>query len=195
MMLNDRQIDALCGCTSGSMISPYSDQQHTDGYAGRCISWGLSSFGYDIRAGLDFRIFKAKGSETLDPKTNAGEFFRAPVANYEDRLDPVTIPAHGFALCNSVEYFRMPLDVLGVCIGKSTYARCGIIVNITPLEPGWVGTLTIEVSNTTDSPCLVYPGEGIAQVLFFKGREAPAVTYASRKGKYMRQTGVTLPRL
>jgi dCTP deaminase len=168
------------------MIEPFEDRQVREG----TISYGLSSFGYDIRVADEFRIFTpATGQLTVvDPK-RIDERALAPF-----RGDVCIIPPNSFALARTVEYFRIPRNVLTICLGKSTYARCGIIVNVTPFEPEWEGHVTIEISNTTPLPCKIYANEGIAQVLFFEG-EQPEVSYADRKGKYQAQTGITLPRL
>lgn len=168
------------------MISPFEEKLVREGV----ISYGLSSFGYDIRVADEFMIFTpATGQLTVvDPKAidvNAMMRYRGDIC---------IIPPNSFALARSVEYFRMPRNVLGICLGKSTYARAGIITNFTPFEPGWEGHVTIEISNTTPLPAKIYANEGIAQVLFFEGDE-PDVTYADRKGKYQGQTGITLPRL
>jgi dCTP deaminase len=168
------------------MIEPFEDRQVRTG----TISYGLSSFGYDIRVADEFRIFTpATGQLTVvDPK-RIDERALAPFQG-----DVCIIPPNSFALARTVEYFRIPRNVLTICLGKSTYARCGIIVNVTPFEPEWEGHVTIEISNTTPLPCKIYANEGIAQVLFFEG-EQPEVSYADRKGKYQAQTGITLPRL
>jgi dCTP deaminase len=168
------------------MIEPFVDGQVRAG----TISYGLSSFGYDIRVADEFRIFTpATGQLTVvDPKA-IDERAMVPY-----RGDVCIIPPNSFALARTVEYFRVPRNVLTICLGKSTYARCGIIVNVTPFEPEWEGYVTIEISNTTPLPAKIYANEGIAQVLFFEGDE-PEVSYADRKGKYQAQTGITLPRL
>jgi dCTP deaminase len=168
------------------MIEPFVDGQVRAG----TISYGLSSFGYDIRVADEFRIFTpATGQLTVvDPKA-IDERALVPY-----RGEVCIIPPNSFALARTVEYFRVPRNVLCICVGKSTYARVGIIVNITPFEPQWEGHVTIEVSNTTPLPVKIYANEGIAQVLFFEGDE-PEVSYADRKGKYQAQRGITLPRL
>jgi dCTP deaminase len=168
------------------MIEPFVDGQVREG----TISYGLSSFGYDIRVADEFRIFTpATGQLTVvDPKA-IDERAMVPY-----RGDVCIIPPNSFALARTVEYFRIPRNVLTICLGKSTYARCGIIVNVTPFEPEWEGHVTIEISNTTPLPAKIYANEGIAQVLFFEGDE-PEVSYADRKGKYQAQMGITLPRL
>ncbi len=168
------------------MIEPFVDRQVRVG----SISYGLSSFGYDIRVADEFRIFTpATGQLTVvDPKA----IDERAMVPYQG--DVCIIPPNSFALARTVEYFRIPRNVLCVCLGKSTYARIGVIVNITPFEPEWQGHVTIEISNTTPLPCKIYANEGIAQVLFFEGEE-PEVSYADRQGKYQAQTGITLPRL
>jgi dCTP deaminase len=172
-------------CEERRMIEPYETEQVRDGR----ISFGLSSYGYDIRVAPDFKVFTNVHHVVVDPK------------NFDDRsfvdvhAQECIIPPNSFALARTEEYFRIPRDVLVVCVGKSTYARCGIIVNVTPLEPTWEGYLTLEISNTTPLPAKIYAGEGIAQLLFFEGDEEPLVAYADREGKYMRQTGVTLPKM
>ncbi len=167
------------------MIEPFEPRQVREG----TISYGLSSYGYDIRVAPEFKVFTNVYNVVVDPKA-----FDA--RSFVDVNGPVCIiPPNSFALARTVEYFRIPRDVLVVCVGKSTYARCGIIVNVTPLEPTWCGHLTLEISNTTPLPAKIYGGEGIAQLLFFQGDEPPETAYADRKGKYMDQRGVTLPRL
>ncbi len=168
------------------MIEPFTANQVRAG----TISYGLSSFGYDIRVADEFRIFTpATGQLTVvDPKA----MDERAMVPYQGEV--CIIPPNSFALARTVEYFRIPRNVLCVCLGKSTYARIGVIVNITPFEPEWEGHVTIEISNTTPLPCKIYANEGIAQVLFFEGEE-PEVSYADRKGKYQAQTGITLPKL
>lgn len=168
------------------MIEPFVENQVRAGV----VSYGLSSFGYDIRVADEFRIFTpATGQLTVvDPKA-VDERAMAPF-----RGEVCIIPPNSFALARTVEYFRIPRNVLTICLGKSTYARCGIIVNVTPFEPEWEGFVTIEISNTTPLPAKIYANEGIAQVIFFEGEE-PEVSYADRKGKYQAQTGITLPRM
>lgn len=167
------------------MIEPFEAGQVREGV----ISYGLSSYGYDIRVAPEFKVFTNVHHVVVDPKDFDDRSF---VDIHEDHC---IIPPNSFALARTVEYFRIPRDVLVVCLGKSTYARCGIIVNVTPLEPTWEGFLTLEISNTTPLPAKIYGGEGIAQLLFFEGDEEPETAYADRKGKYMKQTGVTLPKL
>ncbi len=167
------------------MIEPFVDEQKREGV----ISYGLSSYGYDARVSSEFKIFTNVDSAVVDPKDFASNSF------VDRETDVCVIPPNSFALARTVEYFRVPEDVLVICLGKSTYARCGIIVNVTPLEPGWEGHVTLEFSNTTPLPAKIYANEGACQFLFLKGNERPEVTYADRAGKYMGQRGVTLPRL
>jgi dCTP deaminase len=167
------------------MITPFVETQKRDGV----ISYGLSSYGYDARVADEFRIFTNVDSAIVDPKD-----FRAE--SFVTRHGPVAIiPPNSFALAHTVETFRIPRDILVICLGKSTYARCGIIVNVTPLEPEWEGQVTIEISNTTPLPAKIYANEGICQFLFLRGSEPPETSYKDKAGKYMHQTGVALPRL
>jgi dCTP deaminase len=167
------------------MIEPFVESQKGDGI----ISYGLSSYGYDSRCSDEFKIFTNVNNAIVDPKDFSPDSF------VDRQTDVCIIPPNSFVLTRSVEYFRIPKDVLVVCLGKSTYARCGLIVNVTPLEPGWEGHVTLEISNTTPLPAKVYANEGVAQFLFFKGSSECEVSYADRNGKYMKQTGVTLPRI
>ena len=168
-----------------AMIEPYVDTQKRDGV----ISYGLSSYGYDARVADEFRVFTNVDSAVVDPKRFSSDSFVT-------RTGPsCIIPPNSFALAHTVEYFRIPRDVLVICLGKSTYARCGIIVNVTPLEPEWEGQVTIEISNTTPLPARIYAHEGICQFLFLQGASPPETSYADKAGKYMRQRGVALPRL
>jgi dCTP deaminase len=167
------------------MIEPFEAGQVREGV----ISYGLSSYGYDIRVAPEFKVFTNVHHVVVDPK----DFDDRSFVDINEK--ECIIPPNSFALARTVEYFRIPRDVLVICLGKSTYARCGIIVNVTPLEPTWEGYLTLEISNTTPLPAKIYGGEGIAQLLFFEGDEEPEVAYADRKGKYMKQVGVTLPKL
>ena len=167
------------------MIEPFEDRQVREGV----VSYGLSSYGYDIRVADEFKVFTNINSTVIDPK----QF--DPRSFVDIKTDVCIVPPNSFALARTIEYFRIPRDVLTVCLGKSTYARCGIIVNVTPFEPEWEGHVTIEISNTTPLPARIYSNEGIAQVLFFQGDEPCEVSYADKKGKYLKQTGVTLPRL
>ena len=180
---NDRWIKEMA--EKHSMISPFESKQVRGGK----ISFGLSSYGYDARVSDEFKIFTNVNSEIVDPKN-----FKA--TNFVTKnVSECIIPPNSFVLASTIEYFKIPKDVLVICLGKSTYARCGIIVNVTPLEPGWEGHVTLEFSNTTPLPAKIYANEGIAQFVFIKGNEKPQVTYANRKGKYMKQRGVTLPKV
>jgi dCTP deaminase len=170
------------------MIEPYEPGQVREADGQKLISYGTSSYGYDVRCSRQFKVFTNINSATVDPK-NFDEGSFVDVEN-----DVCIIPPNSFALASTVEYFRIPRDVLVVCLGKSTYARCGIIVNVTPLEPEWEGHVTLEFSNTTTLPAKIYAGEGVAQMLFFQSDEACEVTYKMRGGKYQGQRGVTLPR-
>jgi dCTP deaminase len=167
------------------MIEPFTETLKRDGV----ISYGLSSYGYDLRITDEFKVFTNVYSTIVDPKNFSTSSF------VDIQTDVAIIPPNSFALARSVEYFRIPRKVLCVCLGKSTYARTGIVVNVTPFEPGWEGHVTIEISNTTPLPAKIYANEGIAQVLFFEADEECEVSYADRKGKYQGQTGVTLPKL
>jgi dCTP deaminase len=167
------------------MIEPFEERQVRQ----NVISYGLSSYGYDIRVADEFKIFTNLNTTVIDPKDFDPRSFvdvKAPVC---------IVPPNSFALARTVEYFRIPRDILTVCLGKSTYARCGIIVNVTPFEPEWEGTATLEISNTTPLPAKIYADEGIAQVLFFQGDEPCEISYGDRKGKYLKQVDVTLPRV
>ena len=168
-----------------AMISPFEDRLHREGV----VSYGLSSYGYDARCSTEFKIFTNIDSAVVDPKAFSEKSF------VDRRSEICVIPPNSFALARTVEYFKIPDNVLVICLGKSTYARCGIIVNVTPLEPGWEGHVTLEFSNTTPLPAKIYANEGVAQFIFLKGDSPCEVTYRSRSGKYMSQTGVTLPRL
>ena len=167
------------------MIDPFVERQHRQGV----ISYGLSSYGYDARVANEFKIFTNVDSAIVDPKAFSPNSF------VDRTTDVCIIPPNSFALARTEEYFRIPRDVLVVCLGKSTYARCGIIVNVTPLEPEWEGQVTIEISNSTPLPAKIYAGEGICQFLFLQGASPCEVSYAERSGKYMRQRGVALPKL
>jgi dCTP deaminase len=171
------------------MIEPFVAGQVREGASGdRLISYGTSSYGYDVRCADEFKVFTNIHSATVDPKN-----FDA--RSFVDVTGPVcVIPPNSFALARTVEYFRIPSNVLVICVGKSTYARCGIIVNVTPLEPSWEGHVTLEFSNTTNLPAKIYAGEGVAQILFFESDEQCDTTYGDRGGKYQGQRGVTLPR-
>ena len=168
-----------------SMISPFEEKQVRNDK----ISFGVSSYGYDARVSDEFKIFTNVNSEIVDPKN-----FKLTSFVSKKTLECI-IPPNSFVLASTIEYFKIPKDVLVICLGKSTYARCGIIVNVTPLEPGWEGHVTLEFSNTTPLPAKIYANEGVSQFIFLKGNETPEVTYADRNGKYMRQKGVTLPKV
>jgi dCTP deaminase len=168
-----------------NMINPFEDKQ----VRGTKISYGISSFGYDARVSNEFKIFTNVNSEIVDPKNfKQGNFV-------SKKAKECIIPPNSFVLASTVEYFKIPNDVMVICLGKSTYARCGIIVNVTPLEPDWEGYVTMEISNTTPLPAKIYANEGVAQFIFLKGNEKPDITYADRNGKYMKQSGVTLPKV
>lgn len=167
------------------MITPFEENLKREGV----ISYGLSSMGYDIRLTDEYKIFTNVRTAVVDPKQFSPDSF----VDFKGAV--CAIPPNSFALARSVEYFRLPRSVMGICLGKSSYARCGIVVNITPLEPEWEGYLTIEISNTTPLPARIYSHEGIAQVLFFEAGSLPEVSYADRKGKYQGQQGITLPRV
>ena len=167
------------------MIEPFEESLQKEGV----LSYGLSSYGYDARVSNKFKIFTNVDSATVDPKNFMNESF------VDRKSESCIIPPNSFVLAQTVEYFRIPRNVLVICVGKSTYARCGIIVNVTPLEPEWEGHVTLEFSNTTPLPAKIYANEGAAQFLFFEGVETCEKSYADRKGKYMHQTGVTLPKL
>ncbi len=167
------------------MIEPFADNQIRDGV----ISFGVSSYGYDIRVAEEFKIFTNVYSAVVDPKN----FDPKSMVDFKGEI--CVIPPNSFALARTVEYFRIPRDVLTVCLGKSTYARCGIIVNVTPFEPEWEGYVTLEISNTTPLPARIYANEGIAQVLFFQADEVCDVSYADKKGKYQKQEAIVLPKI
>jgi dCTP deaminase len=167
------------------MIEPFVEAQRREG----CISYGLSSYGYDARVADEFKIFTNINSTLIDPK----DF--DPKSFVDLKADVCIVPPNSFALARTVEYFKIPRNVITICLGKSTYARCGIIVNVTPFEPEWEGHVTIEISNTTPLPAKIYANEGIAQVLFFQSDEPCARSYKDKKGKYQAQRGVTLPKL
>jgi dCTP deaminase len=166
------------------MIEPFVDKQVRKG----AISYGTSSYGYDLRVSDQFKVFTDVYGAVVDPKNFDPKSF------VDVKTDVCMVPPHSFALARSVEYFRIPRNVLTVCLGKSTYARCGIIVNVTPFEPEWEGHVTLEISNTTPLPCRIYANEGLAQVLFFESDEPCETSYKDRKGKYQGQRGITLPR-
>jgi dCTP deaminase len=181
--MSDRWITKMA--KSQGMIRPFVDKQVRKGV----ISYGVSSYGYDIRVADEFKVFTNINATIVDPK------------NFDDRsfvsikAKSCIIPPNSFALAKTVEYFKIPRDILTVCVGKSTYARCGIIINVTPFEPEWEGFVTLEISNTTPLPAKIYANEGIAQVLFFQGNEPCATSYADKKGKYQNQKGLVLPKI
>ena len=167
------------------MIEPFVDEQVRAGV----VSYGLSSYGYDIRVADEFKVFTNINNTVIDPKDFDPQSF------VDIKKDVCIVPPNSFALARTIEYFRIPRDVLTICLGKSTYARCGIIVNVTPFEPEWEGFVTLEISNTTPLPSKIYANEGIAQVLFFQSDEPCERSYSDKKGKYLKQTGVTLPKV
>lgn len=184
---NDRWIKYMS--QEHGMIEPFSPTQIRQNESGRIISYGTSSYGYDIRCADEFKIFTNINSTVIDPK------------NFDDKCfvdfkgPECIIPPNSFALARTVEYFRIPRDVLTICLGKSTYARCGIVVNVTPFEPEWEGFVTLEFSNTTPLPAKIYANEGCAQVLFLQSDEPCQISYNDRGGKYQGQTGVVVPRM
>ena len=167
------------------MISPFVDTQVSAGV----VSYGVSSYGYDIRVADEFKVFTNINNTVIDPKNFDPRSF------VDIKADVCIVPPNSFALARTIEYFKIPRDILTICLGKSTYARCGIIVNVTPFEPEWEGYVTLEISNTTPLPAKIYANEGIAQVLFLQSDEECEQSYADKKGKYLKQTGVTLPRI
>lgn len=170
------------------MIEPFEPQQVRENHNGKIVSFGTSSYGYDVRCSNEFKVFTNINSAIVDPKQFDENSFVDLVS------DVCIIPPNSFVLARTVEYFRIPRNVLTICLGKSTYARCGIIVNVTPLEPEWEGHVTLEFSNTTTLPAKIYANEGVAQMIFFEADEACAVSYKDRGGKYQGQKGVTLPK-
>ncbi len=181
--LSDKWIQKMA--KTKKMIYPFISKQTRKGK----ISYGLSSYGYDARVSDHFKIFTNVNSAVVDPKNFKKEGF------VSKKSKVCIIPPNSFVLATTIEYFKIPENVIVICLGKSTYARCGIIVNVTPLEPGWEGHVTLEFSNTTPLPAKIYANEGAAQFIFIKGNEKPQTTYSQRKGKYMRQKGVTLPKI
>ena len=167
------------------MIEPFVETQVRE----NVISYGVSSYGYDVRIADEYKIFTNINSTIVDPK----QFDPKSFVDFKGEV--CIVPPNSFALGRTIEYFRIPRKTMTICVGKSTYARCGIITNVTPLEPGWEGYITLEVSNTTPLPAKIYSGEGIAQILFFESDEECLTSYAERKGKYQGQTGVTLPKI
>lgn len=180
---SDRWIENMA--INHNMIEPFESNQVRD----KKISFGVSSYGYDLRVSDEYKIFTNVNNSIVDPK----HFDERSFVNYQG--DVCIIPPNSFALARSVEYFRIPRNVLTLCVGKSTYARCGIIVNVTPFEPEWEGFVTLEISNTTPLPAKIYSNEGLCQVLFFESDEACETSYKDKAGKYQAQTGITLPRL
>jgi dCTP deaminase len=170
------------------MITPFAAEQVRENEKGRIISYGVSSYGYDVRCANEFKVFTNINSAIVDPKSFDPDSF------VDVQSDVCIIPPNSFALARTIEYFKIPRNVLTICLGKSTYARCGIIVNVTPLEPEWEGHVTLEFSNTTTLPAKIYANEGVAQMIFLESDEVCAVSYRDRKGKYQGQKGVTLPR-
>ena len=183
MLKSDRWIRKMA--LEHGMINPFSEKQVREGV----VSYGLSSYGYDLRVADEFKIFTNVNCSTVDPKQFDEKSFVTV------RYDAALIPPNSFALARSVEYFKIPRDVLTICVGKSTYARCGIIVNVTPFEPEWEGFVTLEISNTTPLPARVYANEGLCQIIFFQSDEVCETSYADRKGKYQSQKGIVLPKL
>ena len=182
-VLSDRWIKKMA--LEKDLIKPFVAKQNANGK----VSYGLSSFGYDARVSNEFKIFTDVDSVIVDPKN-------FEKSSFVSRTGPeCIIPPNSFVLASTIEYFKIPKNVLVICLGKSTYARCGIIVNVTPLEPGWEGHVTLEFSNTTPLPAKIYANEGAAQFIFLEGKEEPEITYSQRNGKYMKQTGVTLPKV
>jgi len=193
--VSDRRIIQLCAYQN--MIDPFISYQVNKVHATsfdpesekHVISYGLSSYGYDMRLANQFKLFTNRYPGVIDPKDfNSLEYYEF------ESDDPIVIPPNAFALARSVEYFRIPTNVVGIVLGKSTYARCGLVANITALEPGWEGHLTLELSNTAPLPLKVYPNEGIAQAIFFEGEQC-LTSYADKHGKYQGQTGITLPKV
>lgn len=171
------------------LIEPFTEKQIKNLNGNGTVSYGLSSYGYDIRVADEFKVFTNVYNSIVDPKNfNENAFVNI-------RTNECIVPPNSFALARSVEYFRIPRNVLTICLGKSTYARCGIIVNVTPFEPEWEGHVTLEISNTTPLPAKIYANEGIAQVIFFQSTESCEISYKDRKGKYMHQQGIVVPRM
>ena len=183
-ILCDTQIRELIG------IEPFEENVKRPGR----VSFGVSSYGYDIRVGTVFKIFTNINASIIDPKNFRDDSF-VTIDTRETGKDHVLIPPNSFALCETIEYIEMPREYLAICVGKSTYARCGIIVNVTPIEPEWRGKITLEISNTTPLPAKIYANEGIAQLIFLKGERTCAKSYADKRGKYQDQGGLTLPKV
>jgi dCTP deaminase len=180
---SDRWIRRMC--EEQGMIEPFEPRQVRDG----TISYGLSSYGYDIRVSREFKVFTNVHNVVVDPKNFDPRSFVDVVG------DHCIVPPNSFALARTVEYFRIPRDIITICLGKSTYARCGIILNVTPFEPGWEGHATLEISNTTPLPARIYANEGIGQILFLRGSQECRVSYKDRRGRYDKQAGIVLPRI
>ena len=180
---SDRWIEKMS--LEHKMISPFENEQ----IRGGLISYGLSSFGYDIRVSDEYKIFTNINNSIVDPKKFDEKSF------IDFKGDVCIVPPNSFALARSIEYFKIPRDVLTICVGKSTYARCGIIVNVTPFEPEWEGYVTLEISNTTPLPAKIYSNEGLCQVLFFQSNEKCRISYKDKAGKYQNQQGITLPKI
>ena len=187
MLQSDRWIRKMA--LEQRMIEPFVEKQIRNAESNKIVSFGLSSYGYDLRVADEFMVFTNVYNSIVDPKNFREDAF------VSIKGETCIIPPNSFALARSVEYFRIPRNVLTLCIGKSTYARCGIIVNVTPFEPEWEGTVTLEISNTTPLPAKIYANEGLAQVLFLEAKEVCEVSYADRKGKYMNQLEITCPRI
>src|SRR5579884_3415948 len=183
MLKSDRWIRKMA--LEQGMINPFSEKQVREGV----VSYGLSSYGYDLRVADEFKVFTNVNSAIVDPKAFDEKSF------VTIRADSILVPPNSFALARSVEYFKIPRSVLTICVGKSTYARCGIIVNVTPFEPEWEGFVTLEISNTTPLPARIYANEGLCQIIFFESDEICETSYADRKGKYQSQKGIVLPKL
>ena len=183
MLKSDRWIRRMA--LEHGMINPFSEKQVRDGV----VSYGLSSYGYDLRVADEFKVFTNVNCSIVDPRVFDERSFVTV------RSDCALIPPNSFALARSVEYFKIPRDVLTICLGKSTYARCGIIVNVTPFEPEWEGFVTLEISNTTPLPARIYANEGLCQIIFFQSDEVCETSYADRRGKYQAQKGIVLPKL
>jgi dCTP deaminase len=185
-ILSDKEIRRLA--VEQRMIEPFVERQVRQLDDGRCvISYGLSSYGYDLRVADEFKVFTNVFNTVVDPKDFDAKSF------VDVHTDICIVPPNSFALARSIEYFRIPRDILTVCLGKSTYARCGIIVNVTPFEPEWEGRVTLEISNTTPLPAKIYANEGLAQVLFLRAAQVCQTSYADRGGKYQKQCGITMP--
>lgn len=182
-LLSDKWIKEMV--EKKQMIDPFVENLSTKGV----VSYGVSSYGYDLRVDRKFKVFTNAYNAIIDPKNFQDDAF------IDIEGDTCIVPPNSFALAKSVEYFRIPRNILTICLGKSTYARCGIIVNVTPFEPEWEGHVTLEISNTTPLPAIIYSGEGLAQVLFFEAKEECEVSYKDRKGKYMGQVGITTPKV